>query len=102
MSTGVPVVAAPTFDDLQQLVLRTLCTRERLDATQTPLARAVIKRGGQPCGLFFQVEGPRLMRAYAIWAGDENRVLFYDSAGQRFAEVRLSEAPDPRQLRRAA
>jgi hypothetical protein len=48
--------------------------------------------------LFFQVQGPRLLRTHAIWAGDENRILFYDSTGLRFAETRLSEAPDPLKL----
>jgi hypothetical protein len=38
------------------------------------------------------------VRTYAVWAGDEDRVLFYDSAGQRFAETRLSEGPDAREL----
>jgi hypothetical protein len=33
-----------------------------------------------------------------VWAGEENRVLFYDSSGLRFAETRLSEAPDPVKL----
>jgi hypothetical protein len=29
-----------------------------------------------------------------------NRILFYDAAGQRFAQTRLSEGPDPRQIPR--
>ena len=36
--------------------------------------------------------------ATAVWAGDENRILFYNSSGERVAVVRLSEAPDPRGL----
>ena len=31
----------------------------------------------------------------AVWAGEENRILFYENSGERFAEVSLSEAPDP-------
>lgn len=98
MSSEVRVSAARTLDELQQLVHRTLCTHDRLDPEQAPLLRGVIKRSGRPCGLFFLVQGPRLMKTYAVWAGEEDRVLFYDSAGLRFAEVRLSEAPDPLQL----
>jgi hypothetical protein len=48
----------------------------------------------------FQVQGPRQVRNYALWAGEENRILFYNGIGQRFAETKLSEAPDP--LRAAA
>ena len=60
--------------------------------------QALIVRRGKPCGLFFQAQGPRLLKTYAVWAGEENRVLFYDSTGERFAECRLSDAPDPLKL----
>jgi hypothetical protein len=45
-------------------------------------------------GIFFQVTGPRSVKLYAVWAGEEDRILFYDSIGQPFAETRLSEALD--------
>jgi hypothetical protein len=61
-------------------------------------AGLVINRHGRPCGLFFEVAGTRLMRSYAVWAGEETRILFYGNSGERFAEVRLSEAPDPLRL----
>jgi hypothetical protein len=92
------VIALPSLDDLRQHVLETLCARDRLDPGQTPFFQALIKRAGRPCGLFFQVQGPRLVRTYALWAGEEGRILFYDGTGQRFAETRLSDAPDPRRL----
>lgn len=88
------VASAPTLEDLQQLVHTTLCAHDRLDAEQAPLRRALIRRRGRPCGMVFQIEGPRLLRTYAVWSGDEHRVLFYDSAGLRFAEVLLSEGPE--------
>jgi hypothetical protein len=92
------VVPLPTLDQLRGFVRQTLCDRDRLDATQAQLRQALVTRGGKPCGLFFQVRGPRLMRTYAVWAGDEHRILFYDSTGDRFAEARLSEDPDPAKL----
>jgi hypothetical protein len=52
--------------------------------------------------LYFQIEGPRLLRAYAVWAGDDHRIFFYDSTGARFADVRLSDEPDPRTLEASA
>ena len=87
-------LSLPTFDDLRQHVHQQLCRHDQLDTSQTSLQQTLIHRAGQPCGLFFQVQGPRLLKTYAIWAGQEHRVLFYDSGGQRFAETRLSEAPD--------
>lgn len=92
------IVALPTLEQLRRHVLHILCEHDNLDPQQTPLAEAVIQRRGRPCGLFFQAQGPRLLKTYAIWAGEENRLLFYDNTGQRFAEVRLSDAPDPRRL----
>ncbi len=92
------VAALPTLDDLRTHVFLTLCHHDNLDPQQTPLDQAVITRSGKPCGLYFQVSGPRLLRTHAIWAGEENRVLFYDAHGVRFAELRLSEAPDPMKL----
>jgi hypothetical protein len=88
----------PTMPDLVCFVHTWLCGREGLDVAQTPLRQSRLVRSGAPCGLFFQVEGPRLLRGYAIWSADENRVLFYDSAGERTGEVLLSESPMPSAL----
>jgi hypothetical protein len=87
-----------TLDELRGHVLQTLCSHDQLDPRQTPFHQALITRSGKTCGLFFQVQGPRLLKTYAVWAGHENRILFYDSTGVRFAETRLSDGPDPRQL----
>jgi len=88
-------VSLPTLDKLRSHVLQTLCAHDKLDPQQTPLNQALITRSGKPCGLFFQVQGPRMLKAYAVWAGQEDRILFYDSAGIRFAESKLSDGPDP-------
>lgn len=92
------VLCLPTLDELKQHVHQTLCDHDHLATSDTPIAQSVILRRGKPCGLFFQIQGPRLLKAYAVWAGDENRILFYNCAGERFAETRLSEGPDPRRL----
>jgi hypothetical protein len=92
------VVALPTLEDLRRHVLQTLCKHDQLDPGQTPLLQGLITRKGRPCGLFFQVKGPRMLKTYAVWAGEENKILFYDSTGLRFGVTRLSEAPDPLKL----
>jgi hypothetical protein len=55
--------------------------------------QALITRHGQPCGLYFQIQGPRMLRNYAIWSGEENRILYYNCTGERVFETHLSEAP---------
>jgi hypothetical protein len=92
------VVSLPTLDDLRRHVHETLCRHDQLDPGQTPLHQAVITRSGRPCGLFFQVQGPRLLKNYAVWAGEENKILFYDSTGLRFGVSRMCEGPDPLEL----
>jgi hypothetical protein len=92
------VARLPTVEELRRHVLSKLCSHDRLDPVQTPLRQALIVRQGKPCGLFFQLQGPRLLKTYAVWAGEENRIFFYDCCGARFAITRLCEAPDPGKL----
>src|SRR5712691_57311 len=82
-------VCLPSLEAIRDHVLKTLCTHDQLDASQTPLRQAVIMRSGRPCGLFFSVQGPRRVKSYAVWAGEEDRILFYDSQGVRFGQTRL-------------
>ena len=55
--------------------------------------RTPLRKAGRTCGLIFHVEGPRLLRTSAVWSADDDRIIFYDSTGTRFTEVRLSESP---------
>lgn len=92
------VARLATVEELRNHVLKVLCEKDNLDPQQTPLHQSVITRKGKPCGLFFQAQGPRLMKTYALWAGEENRILFYQCNGERFAQTNLSEAPNPSDL----
>lgn len=92
------VVSVPTVGALEEYVRERLCEQHRWEADQTTLYRFLIRQASQVTGLMVHVEGPRAHKGHAIWAGLENRILLYDSAGQRFAEVQLSDAPDPSQL----
>ena len=87
------VVACAAVEELAAFVHHVLCTRDALDPNQAPLYRTPLRKAGRVCGLVFHVEGPRLLRTSAVWSADDDRVIFYDSTGQRFREVRLSESP---------
>ncbi|MFO0815974.1 MAG: hypothetical protein U0796_22380 [Gemmatales bacterium] len=80
--------------ELEQFMSQQLCEHERLDSEQVKKRRSVMRQGNEITGLIMRIEGPRLMRSQAIWAARENRILFYDSAGQRFAVVKLAESPE--------
>jgi hypothetical protein len=91
---GERVVALASFAELSKYVRAALCEQDALDPNQTPFFRSVVRRGGRPWGVVFHVEGPRQLRTSAVWAAAEDRIVFYDSTGQRVREVRLSEAPE--------
>jgi hypothetical protein len=87
------VVACAAVEELAAYIHSVLCNRDALDPNQTPLFRTPLQKGERQCGLVFHVEGPRLLRTSAVWSADDDRVIFYDSTGQRFHEVNLSESP---------
>jgi hypothetical protein len=87
------VVACAAVEDLAALVHQVLCDKDALDPDQTPLFRTPLAKAGRTCGLIFHVEGPRLLRTSAVWSADDDRVIFYDSTGTRFHEMKLSEGP---------
>ncbi len=89
------VIALPTRTELRRFVRQVLSDHDRLDSAQCPFFEAAVVRAGRICGLSFELQGPRLMRSRAIWAADEHRIFFYDTMGARFADVHLSEEPDP-------
>src|SRR5262249_15058765 len=74
-----------------------VCPRPTRSRTKPPLPGTDPRRG-RPCGLLFQVRGSRQVRAYAVRAGAEDRILFYDGTGERFGETGRGDAPDPRRL----
>ncbi len=84
----------PSVDELCRYVRERLCAQQDLDPRYTPFFHSLLRKQGRPCGMFFHVQGPRLLKAYAVWTAEENRLLFYDGQGNRFAETVLSEGPD--------
>jgi hypothetical protein len=87
------VVACAGVEDLAAFVHQVLCDKDALDPAQTPMFRTPLRKAGRACGLIFHVEGPRLLRTSAVWSADDDRIIFYDSTGMRFREVKLSESP---------
>jgi hypothetical protein len=99
---GPAVVAFTAVEGLAAYVHQVLCDKDALDPEQAPLFRTPLKKAGRVCGVVFHVEGPRLLRTSAVWSADADRIIFYDSTGTRFGEVRLSESPELGESTRAA
>lgn len=96
------IVALPTLTALAGYVQKVLCQENGWEPEATHLTRLPIRRGSQLCGLMLQLRGPKNQLCHAIWAEAEHRLLLYNTAGVRFAEVRLSESPDLTNLNKTA
>lgn len=91
-------LSLPTLAQLRTHVRAVLCAHDQLDPDDAPLWESAITRPGRTCGLFFEAQGPRRTRSYAVWAGEEARLIFYDGHGRAFAQARLCDSPDPARL----
>jgi hypothetical protein len=83
-----------SLEDLRRYVHRTICEQNELEEGAFEVTEQILVRGGQPCGIFFCLRGPRDVRLTAIWETDRNTILFYGSAGQRLQTTRLENAPN--------
>lgn len=89
--TNLDVDAIRSLDDLRAFVHTVLCDRENILADQFSLREVPLKRGVVSCGLEFRLQGPRSIRLGAIWNSDHNTVYFYDTRGERFLKLQLTQ-----------
>jgi len=95
-----PVVfSTQSILELEQFISRTVCEQERLDQQQTAVKRSLLRRDQRLVGIVFRVDSWHRRHGHALWIEPESRILFYNSAGTRFAEVKLLEAPELEQVR---
>jgi len=80
--------------ELEQFISSAVCEQERLDQQQMAVKRSLLRSGQQLIGIVFRVDSWHRRHGHALWIEPENRILFYNSAGARFAEVKLLEAPE--------
>src|SRR6185312_15082647 len=80
-----------SLDGLRAFVRRTLCDHEQLAPEASPITERLLHRNGRPCAVQFCLHGPRSVMLTAIFGIDDRSVLFYNSAGERFQRVRLTD-----------
>ena len=86
-------ISIHNYQDILNYVTKTLSQVERLRHDCSQLSSELLTRSGQPCGVYFCLEGPRELRLTAIWETDSNTILFYDSRGERLQKTRLLDPP---------
>ena len=82
------------FEDIRRYVTETLSEIELLRPDSSQLTLRLLKRSGQPCGVYFCLHGPRAVKLSAIWETDANTILFYGSRGERVQKTQLETTPE--------
>jgi len=93
-----------TLDDLREFIHNQLCEKENLLAEQFRLRELALMQGDKVLGLQFSVRGPRQILLGAIWTTDLNQVFFYDTRGERYLKLQLSQRiplPEPVEIKQA-
>jgi hypothetical protein len=80
-----------SLDELREFVAKTLNDHEQFEPGAFHLFERMLHQRGRPCGIQFCLAGPRSVRLTAFWDTENQTVLFYDSAGERFRRVELTE-----------
>ena len=75
----------PNLTNIRAVVLEELCNMHQLLPNAFPLTEKLLRKQGNPCGIFYCLHGPRSIRLTAVFDIETARVLFYDSSGQRSA-----------------
>ena len=83
-----------TLDDVRDFVNETFCHHYELQIGAFHMSERILRRAGEPCGIYFCLHGPRAVRFTAIWETDRNQILFYSSTGERFQKGQLLDGPN--------
>ena len=75
--------------ELRNYVHETLCSHNLLKRGVFPLTERRLQRSGKPCGIFYCLHGPRMVKFTAIWEMDKNQILFYGPSGQKVQQTTL-------------
>jgi hypothetical protein len=81
------------LSDVRDYVNETFCSYYQLQLGAFEMTERLLLRGGKPCGIHYCLHGPRAVKFTAIWETERNRILFYDSTGERFLKAQVMEAP---------
>jgi hypothetical protein len=74
---------------VREFVMTQLSDENGLLPNAFPITERVLYRHDVACGVFFCLHGPRSIRLTAVFDTDAERILLYDSLGQRTGSYEL-------------
>jgi len=72
-----------SFDQFCRHVEKQLCQIGQLEVGQFPMTRREVSRGGQSCGLYFCIHGPRSVKLTAVYDHRKRAAIYYGTDGVR-------------------
>ena len=72
-----------SFDRFCRHVETKLCRIGQLEPGQFPMTRRPVLRGGQSCGVYFCVHGPRSVKITAVYDHKRKTTIYYGTDGVR-------------------
>ncbi|WP_182865931.1 hypothetical protein [Stieleria mannarensis] len=85
-----------SFDKFCRHVEAYLCRLGQLEPGQFPMTRRQVLRGGESCGLYFCVHGPRSVKLTAVYDHRKKTTIYYGTDGVRRSQESISvKLPSP-------
>lgn len=79
------------LDAVREFVMNQLSDENGLLPNAFPITERMLYRHDAVCGMFFCLHGPRSIRLTAVFDTETERILLYDSRGQRTGSYELRE-----------
>ncbi|HEY1065243.1 MAG TPA: hypothetical protein VGE52_04010 [Pirellulales bacterium] len=57
---------------------------DQLEPDAFTITERLLTRKGKPCGMYFCLHGPRMVKFSAVWETESHTILFYGPTGERF------------------
>ena len=56
------------------------------------MTKRLLRRSGRPCGIFYCIHGPRMVKLTAIWEAEKNQILFYGTTGEKVQQTKILDS----------
>ena len=80
------------YSELYDYVNETICLHNQLKKGAFQLTKRLLTRNGRPCGIFYCLHGPRMVKFVAIWEAEKNQVLFYGPTGEKVQQTKIVDS----------
>ena len=85
-------ISHPTiaFDQFRLHIEEQLCRIGQLESGQFPLTSREMFRGGESCGFYFCIHGPRSVKLVAVYDRRKQKTIYYGTDGVRRAQESIN------------